>query len=99
MKSATLSILIGFLGIIFLIWFNYQTLDFYQENINNHLTLSPTLVTSGKMTKLISIVIGFLGLFFGIHSIIKKNKIGIIGVIMSIIVIILIFFPLWTLMI
>lgn len=102
MKSGTLSIILGTLGILFMIWFNFQTYELYQTEIlkiQNSSVMNPTIVTSGKSYKLIAFGIALLGFFFGIKSIREKSRIGKIGIILAIIILILSFFPLWTIII
>ncbi|HBD25933.1 hypothetical protein [Flavobacterium sp.] len=66
MKSGTLSIILGTLGILFMIWFNFQTYELYQTEIlkiQNSSVMNPTIVTSGKSYKLIAFGIALLGFF------------------------------------
>lgn len=98
MKTGIISIILALTGILFVIWFNYQTSElFYVELIKtqNSSILSPLIVTNGKLNKLIAVGIGLLGLFFGIKSARNKNRIGIIGITISIILLILTFVPIW----
>ena len=101
MKTGTISIILAIIGILFVIWFNYQTAELFLTELTkmqNSSDLSPTIVTSGKLNKLIAIGIGLLGLLLGIKSLRNKNRIGIIGIILSIVLIILTFVPIWNYM-
>ena len=101
MKAGTTSIILALIGILFLIWFNYQTSELFLnelQKMQSDSDLSPVMVTSGKLNKLIAIGIGLLGLLLGIKSLRNKNRIGIIGIVLSIILIILTFIPLWNYM-
>ena len=102
MKSGTISIILGALGILFIIWFNYQTYELYQTEllkIQKSSLMEPTIVTTGKIYKLIALGIAILGIIFGIKSVREKNRNGKIGIILSIIALILTFIPVWTLII
>ena len=100
MKSGTITIILGALGILFVTWFNYQTFELYQTEflkIQNNSSMEPTIVTVGKSNKLIALVIAILGIIFGVKSIKEKSKKGKIGIVLSIIALILNFIPIWTL--
>ena len=102
MKSGTISIILGALGILLIIWFNYQTYELYQTEflkIQSSSLIEPTIVTTGKSYKLIALGIAILGILFGIKSMREKSKSGKIGIILSIIALILTFIPVWTLII
>ncbi len=102
MKSGTISIILGALGILFIIWFNYQTYELYQTEllkIQKSSLMEPIIVTTGKFYKLITLGIAILGIIFGIKSMREKSRIGKIGIILSIIALILTFIPVWTLII
>ena len=65
MKSGTISIILGALGILFIIWFNYQTYELYQTEFlktQNNSSMEPTIVTVGKSYKLIALGIAILGI-------------------------------------
>lgn len=98
MKSGTISIIFGALGILFIIWFNYLTYELYQTEflkIHNNSSLEPTIVTAGKSYKLIALGIVILGILFGIKSMREKSSNGKIGIVLSIIALILTFIPIW----
>ena len=98
MKSRTISIILGDLGILFIIWFNYQTYELYQTEflkIQNSSLMEPTIVTTGKSFKLIALGIAILGIIFGIKSVREKSRSGKIGIVLSIIALILTFIPVW----
>ena len=102
MKSETISIILGTLGILFIIWFNYQTYELYQTEllkIQKSSLMEPTIVTTGKIYKLIALGIAILGIILGIKSVREKNRSGKIGIILSIIALILTYIPVWTLII
>ena len=99
MKSGTISIILGTLGILFIIWFNYQTYELYQTEflkIQNSTLMEPSIVTTGKSYKLIALGIVLVGTIFGIKSMREKSRSGKIGIILSIITLIFTFLPIWT---
>ena len=99
MKTGTISIIVALLGILFVLWFNYQTSELYQSSLiqmQNSSELSPVIVTSGKLNKLIALGIGLVGLLLGWISLRKKHKNGKSGILLSAILIILTFIPIWT---
>ena len=99
MKSGKISIILGALGILFIIWFNYQTYELYQTEflkIQKSSLMEPTIVTTGKSYKLIALGIAILGILFGIKSLRDKSRSGKIGIILSAIALILSFIPVWT---
>lgn len=99
MKSGTISIIFGALGILFIIWFNYQTYELYQTEflkIQNSSLMEPSIVTTGKSYKLIALGIVLVGTIFGIKSMREKSRSGKIGIILSIITLIFTFLPIWT---
>ena len=101
MKTGTISIILALIGILFVIWFNYQTSELFLtelQKMQNSSDLSPVIVTSGKLNKLIAIGIGLLGLYLGFKSLRNKNRTGIIGIILSILLIIMTFIPIWNYM-
>ena len=102
MKSGTISIIFGALGILFIVWFNYQNYELYQTEflkIQNSSLMEPTIFTTGKSYKLIALGIATVGILFGIKSMREKNSNGKIGIVLSIIALILTFIPIWTLII
>jgi len=102
MKSGTISIILGALGIFFIIWFNYQTYELYQTEFlktQNNSSMEPTIVTVGKSYKLIALGIALLGIIFGIKSLREKSRNGKIGIMLSVVALILTFLPIWALII
>lgn len=99
MKTGTISIALAVLGILFVVWFNYQTSELYQSEIfqtQNSSELHPIVVTSGKLNKMIALGIGLLSFLVGLISLRRKHKNGKIGIFLSVILIILTFIPVWT---
>lgn len=98
MKTGTISIIFALTGILFVIWFNYQTSEFFLTELTkmqNGSDLSLAIVTNGKLNKLIALGIGLVGLLLGIKSVRNKKRIGIMGISLSIVLIILAFLQIW----
>jgi uncharacterized membrane protein len=98
MKYGIYSIIIALIGITFVIWFNIEVAELFESEflkLENQNELSPTIFTTGKINKITALVIGIVGLLFGIKSLRDKNRIGIFGILLSIILIILTFVPIW----
>ena len=97
MKTGILSIILAIVGIIFVIWFNYQLSELMIAEFfkSKSLTeLSPSIFTNEKLYKLIAIGIGILGLILGMKSFLNKKWTGLFGIFLSIILIALTFAPL-----
>ncbi len=98
MKTGITSIILALSGILFVIWFNYQISELIIADLikmQSDLKLSPAIFKSDKLFKIIAIIIGLAGIIFGIKSLRTKKRIGIIGIVLSIILIILAFVPIW----
>lgn len=99
MKLALISIVFSLLGILFVVWINYQTLVLHHslmKEMEGSGELYPVIVSTRKIYKLIPVGIGLIGLVFGTLSVKDKTWIGIIGIVFSVILIVLAFIPLWT---
>ena len=69
MKSGTISIILGTIGVLFIIWFNYQTYELYESlflETQNNFLMEPTIVTTGKSYKIISLGMALFGILFGL---------------------------------
>ncbi|WP_432412844.1 hypothetical protein [Rasiella sp. SM2506] len=96
MKHAILSLVIAGLGIIFLAYINWlvwDTLMSYNQNALD--TMSPQLVVTPKVFKISALIIGLIGIFFGIKGMKINKKISILGIVLSALVCIFSFVPLW----
>lgn len=86
MKYGILSIIIAVIGILFVIWFNIEVVELFEYEIlkmKNQTELSPTVFTTGKLNKIITLGIAFIGIVLGIKSLRNKNRIGTIGIVLS----------------
>jgi len=89
MKKGVLSILIASIGFYCSYRFNVQL---YNENVallepETASGLATDISVFRKTFKIIVISIGLLSLYFGIISFLKKNKIGLVGIILAILLI------------
>ena len=99
MKSGTISIILGTIGVLFIIWFNYQTYELYESlflETQNNFLMEPTIVTTGKSYKIISLGMALFGILFGLNSVRKKDGSGKIGIVLSIIALIFAYLPIWS---
>ena len=97
-KNGLYSILIGLLGWSYLIWL-INVINVDQARIFNkygHLLVQFPEITeySSFKYRLIAIVIGIIGIYFGIKALLRKKEIGILGILISLGVILMSFYPL-----
>jgi hypothetical protein len=98
MKTGLTSIILAGLGIICLIWMNYQTFKLFKlelADMRQGNQLASKILTTSNLFKIIPITVGIISLLLGIHALRSKRRIGLIGVVLSIILIILPFVPIW----
>jgi hypothetical protein len=98
MKKGVLSICIAIAGIYFVYWFNthtYQQYSVFTEQSKNTLESKPYIIIIAKTFKINSVCLGLLSLYFGIISFLKKSKLGGLGVILALILIVCSFIPFW----
>tara|TARA_A100000171_G_scaffold20717_1_gene19085 strand:+ start:8009 stop:8311 length:303 start_codon:yes stop_codon:yes gene_type:complete len=96
MKHAKLSILVALLGILFLgyiNWLVWDTLTTYNENAVSE--MAPHLVVTPRVFKISALIIGLIGIFFGIKGVKINKKISVLGIVLSILVCIFSFVPFW----
>jgi len=74
-----------------------MALDIFIEK-ETKMPLYKELISFHKLTKVVGISIGLLSLYFGVISFLKKNKMGSIGIILAILLIICSFIPFWQLL-
>ncbi|MFD0991614.1 hypothetical protein [Tenacibaculum geojense] len=98
MKNGIISIIVALVGIIFIIWINVKIATLFEtefmktRNINE---LDLRMFKIETLDKIIGIGIGLTGILLGIKSLQKRNRIGIIGIILCVVLIILTFAPVW----
>ncbi|MEL7271454.1 MAG: hypothetical protein AAGL34_17915 [Bacteroidota bacterium] len=98
MRTAIASISTALIGIVFVIWFNLEIVELFQSEIlkNQDKTISSlTVFPSGRWNKHIAIGIALVGILLGIKSLRDKKLLGVIGIILSLLLIALTFLPLW----
>jgi threonine/homoserine efflux transporter RhtA len=99
MKIGIISIIVVLIGILFVIWFNLEIVELFESEIlkmENQTELNLAVFTTKKLNKIIALGIALIGIILGIKSLRNKNRIGIIGIILSVVLIILTFLPIWT---
>lgn len=97
-KYSIYSITFGLVGWVYLIWLIYKI----NSDISNIISeqgsiLTPFMPTSKYQSfwfQIIPIGIGIGGIYFGIKALLRKNEIGILGILISIGVILMSFYPL-----
>ncbi|SEM23775.1 hypothetical protein SAMN04487910_4516 [Aquimarina amphilecti] len=98
MKKGILSILIAFVGFFFLYKFHILMHDIQNSHITGEevrFIFMDDLVSFKRLFKIIMISISLLSFYLGIIAVLKKNKTGIVGIVLSIILFISVFIPFW----
>ncbi len=92
MKRGVLSVVIACIGFYFMYKINLS--GYYSFlGIKENSEIAPTTQVLGKLYKITTLCIGLLSLYLGIISTMKKYKIGILGIVFSIVLIILACIP------
>ncbi|AXT55829.1 hypothetical protein D1815_08730 [Aquimarina sp. AD1] len=98
MKKGVLSILIATIGFFFT--YKYHTLMYEIQNSLitgkeiNFLFIND-LASFRKLFKIVVIIVSLLSFYLGIMSVLKKSKIGIVGIILASILFISVFINFW----
>jgi ABC-type spermidine/putrescine transport system permease subunit II len=98
MKTGLFSVILAGLGIILVMFWNYQILELFRlerAEMRQGPQLAPTISTTSNLFKVIPIIVGTISLLLGIHALRSKRRFGLMGVVLSIILIILPFVPIW----
>lgn len=98
MKYGKLSIILAVIGILFVTWYNFEAAKLFESEflkLQYQIELNPTVYSTGKWNKFIALSIAVIGIILGIKSWRDKIRIGIIGILLSILLIILTFIPIW----
>ncbi|TXG36689.1 hypothetical protein [Seonamhaeicola maritimus] len=98
MKYGIASIILAITGICLIVWINYEFSQNYMEFASKFEAeggVTPSVVMTNWINRSIAIGISLFGLALGIKSYRIEKKIGIIGIILSILLLILVFFPIW----
>jgi hypothetical protein len=98
MKYGIFSIILAVLGILFVAWYNFEVAELFESELlklHNQTELNPTVYSTGKLNKFIALGIAIIGIILGIKSWRDKIRIGMIGILLSILLIILTFIPIW----
>ncbi len=98
MKHAILSIIVAVLGLIWIIYFNYSFAEIIMDydNFPEGTTLSDFNLEIPKFIKMSGLIIGLIGIFFGIKGYFKNKALSIVGFILSILLIVLTFTPIFS---
>ena len=80
-----------------ILWFNYQVYNLIKESYTSsgNEDFFPKLVVTGNIT---SLLIGFTTILFGVLAVRKKLRFGYLGLILGLIILLLVFFPLYPLL-
>ena len=98
MKYGIGSIILAITGIRLIVWINYEFSQNYMEfaaKIEAEGGVVPSIGMTNWSNRSIAIGISLIGLVLGIKSCRIEKKIGIIGIVLSILLLILVFFPIW----
>lgn len=94
-KFSVLSILFSIIGIIFIVFYNWE-ISIYSLHMSNKSTLEPNIITTSINTKLLPFSIGVLSLSLVLLDFYKRRTIlGVIGIFLSILLMIFSFVPIW----
>jgi len=96
MKHGILSILIAILGFIFYLHINLEFVGIVQKLSENQQLEGPNLIVTPKIYKIATLIIGLIGVYFGIKEFKNYKNLSIIGISLSLILIILSFIPIWS---
>ncbi len=103
MKKGVLSTIIATIGLFFVYWYHRNTA--IQISSSSEMTMQQAEIMMSDISifesiySIIPISLGILGLLIGAISLKEKSKIGLLGIILSISIIILFFLPVWKYMI
>lgn len=92
MKRGVLSVIIACIGFYFMYKINLSGHHAFL-GIKENTEIAPTTQVLSKLYKITTLCIGLLSLYLGVISTLKKNKIGILGIVFSIVLIILACIP------
>lgn len=92
MKRGVLSVIIACIGFYFVYKINLSGNPVF-FGVTENSEIAPTTQVFSKLHKITTLCIGLLSLYLGIIATIKKNKIGILGILLSIVLIILACIP------
>lgn len=97
-KYGIYSILIGIIGWCYLLLLsyliNYDVSNILREQGSMLIQFLPVSKYQSFWFQIISIGIGIVGIYFGIKAILRKTEIGILGILISLSVILMSFYPL-----
>ena len=98
MKNGIGSVILALIGICFIVWINYQFSQDYIEfaaKFEADGGVTPSVIMTNWINRGIAVGISLFGFILGIKSYRIGNKIGLLGIVLSILLLILVFIPLW----
>ncbi len=97
MKHALLSIIVAVLGMVWVVHINYQIAAVVTEALQAaDQSMNPSLVSFPKVYKMSGLVIGLIGIFFGVKGFFKTKPLSIVGIVLSLLLIVLTFIPIFS---
>jgi len=98
MKKGILSVCISIIGFFFVFKYHMLMHDIHHSLITGkeiRFIFINDLMSFTKLFKMLTISTALLGLYLGLIALLKKNKIGILGIFLSILLFISVFIPFW----
>ena len=95
MKHGILSIIVAILGYVFFFHIHLEFADIVQKLNENQQLNGPNLIITPRIYKIATLIIGLIGVYFGIKGFKNYKNLSIVGISLSLILIILSFIPIW----
>ena len=89
-----MSILVASLGLAFIVYINFEFAKTIQK-IHTDTQLELHQIITPRVHKMAALIIGLIGVFFGIKGFKKTKKLSRIGIALSLLLITISFLPLW----
>ena len=99
MKYGIISIVLALSGVCFVVWYNYEFSQWYIDFALKFDTETGYVLSNGMTNwtnKSIAIGVSIIVLYLGIKSYRMKKRIGLFGIGISILLLFLVFLPLWS---
>jgi len=94
-KHSIYSIIVAIVGISFILYMNFHFAQEVSLIQNNQQINEPHLIVTPKVHKMAALIIGLIGVFFGIKGFKSFKKLSLIGIVLSLILVAISFLPLW----
>ncbi|MEH6763814.1 MAG: hypothetical protein V7655_04890 [Aequorivita antarctica] len=95
MKHSIYSIIVSVIGISFILYMNYYFAQEVSLLQTNQQVSQPQLIVTPKVHKIAALIIGLIGVFFGIKGFKSFKKLSLIGIVLSLLLVAISFLPLW----